>query len=95
MKLKMLLTRKGCEDGFRVKEYKAGEIYEIRDGLAKAFLMAGFCVPVDQQKITRSVCRRPILIREKIIENVTINSANKNLEKLKLKQNIQEDKYDN
>jgi len=45
MKIRMLETRKGTEDGFVVKKFIAGEDYEVRDHLAKAFLAAGFAIP--------------------------------------------------
>lgn len=54
MKLKMLMTRKGCEDGFTVKEYKQGMIYDIRPSLARAFLAAGFAIRLDEYSRPRS-----------------------------------------
>ncbi len=43
MKIKMLSTRRGTEDGFKVQLFKEGGIYNIRDHLALAFLNAGAC----------------------------------------------------
>ncbi|MDB2415493.1 hypothetical protein N9W34_06950 [Rickettsiales bacterium] len=42
--IKMLETRKGTEDGFTVRQFRCGEIYEIRDGLARSFFAAGFAI---------------------------------------------------
>ena len=42
MKIRMIQTRLGTEDGFIVREYKCGTEYEIVEHLAKYFLNAGF-----------------------------------------------------
>lgn len=42
MQIRMLETRRGSEDGFRVRVYEQGEEYNLADGLARAFLAAGF-----------------------------------------------------
>lgn len=44
MRIKMLETRRGTEDGLVVREYRRGEEYELGDTLARAFLAAGFAV---------------------------------------------------
>ncbi len=46
MLIKMLETRRGTEDGRIVKQYTAGEKYEVRDYLALAFFAAGCAVPI-------------------------------------------------
>lgn len=42
--MKMNQTRKGTEDGFVVKQYNEGEIYEVREILARDFFRAGWAV---------------------------------------------------
>ena len=44
--IKMLQTRKGSEDGFVVKQFYAGSIYQVRESLAKSFFAAGYAVKV-------------------------------------------------
>lgn len=44
MKVRMLETRCGTENGYTIRRYYADEIYEIADGLAQSFLAAGFAV---------------------------------------------------
>lgn len=39
MLIKMLQTRRGCEDGFTVKQYYKDEIYDLRDTLAIYFII--------------------------------------------------------
>lgn len=46
MRIKMLETRRGTEDGIAVREYRRGEEYELGDMLARAFLAAGFAVRI-------------------------------------------------
>lgn len=41
MRIRMLQTRRGCEDGYRLRCFIAGRTYDIADGLARAFLRAG------------------------------------------------------
>ncbi len=49
--VKMIETRKGSEDGFTVKQYQRGEIYDIREGLARSFFAAGFGIkPTKKQE---------------------------------------------
>jgi len=50
-KVKMLQTRKGTEDGFTVKQFARGEIYEIRESLARSFFAAGFAEKVRNRKV--------------------------------------------
>jgi hypothetical protein len=41
MKIKMLETRRGSEDGFIVKRFEKGQEYEVADALAQTFLREG------------------------------------------------------
>lgn len=41
MKIKMLRQTMGCDDGFTVMTYEAGEVYEVSDDLARCFLADG------------------------------------------------------
>ena len=50
MKVLMLETRRGTEDGFTVNQYLQGEVYDLRDHLAFAFLAASHAVPLHQKK---------------------------------------------
>lgn len=45
MRVRMLQTRRGTEDGFRVRQYKYGKVYEIKERLARSFIAAGYAVP--------------------------------------------------
>lgn len=42
--VRMLETRKGSEDGFTVKQFMEGQVYDIRENLARSFFAAGFAV---------------------------------------------------
>lgn len=57
MKIKMLETRRGTEDGFTVRQFFAGEEYEVRDHLARSFFTAGFAVMVKDEKPNREKLR--------------------------------------
>lgn len=46
MRVKMLETRRGTEDGYTIRKYYRNEEYEMSDSLARAFLAAGFAVRV-------------------------------------------------
>ena len=41
MKVKMLQTKRGTEDGFTVQQYLEGSTYDLTDQLAKNFLATG------------------------------------------------------
>lgn len=43
MLVKMLTTRRGTEDGFKVKIFREGAIYKIRDHLALTLMSIGAC----------------------------------------------------
>ena len=42
MKITMLETRRGTEDGFLVRRYHEGETYEVTHALAVVFLRQGW-----------------------------------------------------
>ena len=50
MKIKMLFTRRGTEDGFAIRQFKADEEYDVKKHLALAFMAAGFAVPVREDR---------------------------------------------
>ncbi len=54
MRIRMLETRRGTEDGFTIKQYNSGEEYDVRDHLALAFLAAGFAIPIKKSKKKKS-----------------------------------------
>ncbi len=45
IKVKMLITCKGSEDGFCVREFYKDEIYEISDNLAAYFFNEKLAIP--------------------------------------------------
>lgn len=51
--IKMLQTRQGCEDGFTVRQFVEGEIYEVRESLARSFFAAGWA-----EKVSAKVKKR-------------------------------------
>ncbi len=50
MRVLMIETRKGTEDGFTIREYIAGHEYDLREHLARAFLAAGFAIPIENRR---------------------------------------------
>src|SRR4051794_4919154 len=61
MKITMLGTRRGCEDGFAVMQYHKGETYDMADTQARDFVQKGWakeahslCIggPLDGQLLT-------------------------------------------
>jgi len=42
--IRMLQTRKGTEDGFTVRQFEKGKVYDVREGLARSFFVAGYAV---------------------------------------------------
>lgn len=50
MKIKMLATKPGSEDGFTIRDYVEGREYEVGDALAKTFIDAGEAEKVKQAK---------------------------------------------
>jgi len=53
MKIKMLETRRGTEDGFTIKTYLCDEEYDVCDFLGKSFFAAGFANIVEEKKAKR------------------------------------------
>lgn len=49
--VKMLQTRKGSEDGFIVKQFYAGQTYDIAESLARLFFAYGYAERVDSKKL--------------------------------------------
>lgn len=47
MKITMLATRRGSEDGHVVKRFYEGETYEVADTLARSFIANGWAYPVE------------------------------------------------
>lgn len=84
MKIKMIATRRGCEDGFTVKQYEENHEYEIRDSLAYAFFAAGFAVPVKEQKDKRQTPKIRPWKREPKITPTSKSQSNSVMEKLRL-----------
>ena len=62
MKLKMLVTMLGSENGIKVKNYMKGEIYDIGETLSKTFLKHEFAefVKPEPVKETKIVKPKPI-----------------------------------
>lgn len=48
MKIRMLETRRGCEDGFAVKRFHKHVEYDMADGLARAFINDGYAVKISE-----------------------------------------------
>lgn len=55
MRLLMLDTRRGSEDGFIVRRFYKNQIYDIADSLAQAFIRAGYAIPFHELKGTSHV----------------------------------------
>lgn len=60
MRLRMLETRRGTEDGFTIRLYEAGCEYDIADTLARSFIADGVGVQV---LVTQRTLRRKKLGR--------------------------------
>lgn len=52
MRIRMLETRRGTEDGYTVRQYVRDEIYEMGDSLARSFLAAGFAVKTPKEELS-------------------------------------------
>lgn len=74
MRVRMLQTRRGTEDGFTIRQYMQDVEYDMGDGLAYAFIAAGFamkcsgpgtpCTPKKIRKKKPSVSPARILTAE-------------------------------
>lgn len=60
MKIKMLVSRLGCNDGKFSKMYKKGEIYEVSDALGFIFLGTQVAVEIDAKGHEKMVKRAPL-----------------------------------
>lgn len=49
MKILMLETHRGCEDGFHARRYHKGKTYDISSTLACAFVNNGWAVTVERE----------------------------------------------
>ncbi len=49
MRIRMKTTMDGCEDGFTVRTYVAGEEYEVAELLAQSFIAGGDAEPVEEK----------------------------------------------
>ena len=47
MKIQMLKTVRGSEDGFVVKRYHKGNEYDVRDTLARSFIRKGEAIVIE------------------------------------------------
>lgn len=62
MKVKMLKTTKGAEDGITIKEYHAGTEYDMQEKLAKVFvntLRVAVFVAEEVQQMTKGLSAAP------------------------------------
>ena len=44
MRIVMLETRRGSEDGFAVRCFKAGHVYKLADALARTFIQKDWAI---------------------------------------------------
>ena len=71
MKIKMIQTRQGSENGIKVNTYQEGQIYNISDKLGDIFLELKYAI-----KLVEVVDNEPV--QEIIIEKKKIDEAPKN-----------------
>ena len=50
MKIKMLRSANGSEDGFTVKHYESEKVYDVTDALAESFIGDRIAEPVEGEK---------------------------------------------
>lgn len=50
MRITMLSTDQGSEDGIRIRTYEAGRVYDLSDALARQFLQRGSAQAVSEAK---------------------------------------------
>lgn len=46
--VKMLIDRKGSEDGFSVQQYNHDEVYTLTDGLGRSFIAEGSAIKIKE-----------------------------------------------
>lgn len=56
MKIKKIESRRGSEDGFTVKRYHAGGVYEVAHSLAASFIRNGWAVEHQEEPRTCGIC---------------------------------------
>jgi hypothetical protein len=49
MKIKMVETRRGSEDGFEVRQYQKGQAYDVAHTLATQFLNRGWAYNMEEE----------------------------------------------
>ena len=54
MRILMLETRRGSEDGFIVRRFDAGQTYELAQMLARRFIRRGWAIEHPQSTVQRS-----------------------------------------
>jgi hypothetical protein len=56
MRIKMLETRRGSEDGFTVRRFEEGEQYDVAEGLARQFLKDGWAYNAESEDEVGGAC---------------------------------------
>lgn len=57
MKIKMLQTRRGTEDGFKVRQFEKDGQYDVSDSLGRAFINGGWAIKAEGcQLMTERYC---------------------------------------
>lgn len=52
MKIRMIVSQCGSEDGHAVREFKAGVTYEVAEGMGCRFLQRGFAEKVKPEEMS-------------------------------------------
>ena len=60
MRVKMLVTRRGSHDGFDIRQYHKGEIYDLPDNLARYFIRWNSAVSLEPNKTMEEVTQELI-----------------------------------
>lgn len=75
MKVKMIKSTKGAEDGITVKTYDAGKEYDIVEKLAKIFVNSlQVAVFIQDEPVTKGIVSAP---ENKSVDNDTISKKRK------------------
>lgn len=72
MQIKMLSTRRGSENGHTVRQFDAGETYDVADTLAKGFISARHAVEVNPKGMDEVLQETFLKERERV---ATMNGA--------------------
>lgn len=59
MKIVMLRTAPGSEDGIRVQSYAEGQTYEVGEALGRAFCESGAARPAEEEKSGTKLAKGP------------------------------------